>query len=204
VSPNSQLPPRVLYSTHTPRHIIQKPNQTTILLRIFSHPASDRHTRKVFSAMFRLLFRFVSFLFCSAPARNVSDVCVCVCVHKQSKAKQRKKEIGKNIRITSCHGQDRTGQDRTLYGPIYKTKATKGAFCFFPSCFFWVIPRTVLDYLSIYLSIGKQLGEVQGGREGGNSRGLGVRLSDIPFLTDLLPSLRGSVWFIGGGWKRDG
>jgi len=130
VSPNSQLPPRVLYSTHTPRHIIQKPSQTTILLRIFSHPASNRHTRKVFSAMFRLLFRFVSFLFCSAPARNVSGVCVCVCVCI-SKAKQSKERKKLEKTSGSRHVMDRTGR---CMGQFTKRRRRKALFVsFLPS-----------------------------------------------------------------------
>jgi hypothetical protein len=128
--------------------------------------------------MFRLLFRFVFVPLWQG--RGWVDGWGGV-VHKQKQSKARKKEAGKKT-SGSRHVMDRTGQDRTLH---YKPKATKGDFCFFPSFFFQAIPRTVL---SIY-----RKKEVL----------VCVRLSDIPFLTDLLPSLRVSVWFIGGG-RRDG
>ena len=96
-------------------------------------------------------------------------MCVCISKAKQSKAKKERKKLEKTS--GSRHVMDRTGQDRALYGPIYKTKATKGAFCFFPSflpSFLLLLGDSPHRFrLSIYLSIGKQLGEVQGGREGG-------------------------------------
>lgn len=90
-----------------------------------------------------------------------------MCVHKQSKAKQSKKE--RNWKKHPDHVMSWTGQDRTGQDAVWAHLQNEGderRFLFLS--FLLLLGDSPHRFrLSIYLSIGKQLGEVQGGREGG-------------------------------------